>query len=87
MQTDHPDLVPRLWTAARAMFARMRAAIGEAASIAARAALSGEERRAVHKWLAPLEAMARKVVLIHALALIERDDTHAPAARAGSPAA
>lgn len=86
MQTDHPDLVPRLWTAARAMFARMRDAIGEAASIAARAALSREERRVIRKWLAPLEAMARKVVLIHALELVERGDTHPRAARAGLPA-
>lgn len=89
MQTDHPDLVPRLWIAARAMFARMRDAIGEAASIAARAALSREERRVIRKWLAPLEAMARKVVLIHALELAERGargETHASAPASAPPA-
>ena len=84
MHTTEPDLVPRLWSAARFMFARMRAAIGEAATIAARVVLSDEERRAIRKWLAPLEAMARKVVLIHAIALLEQEqgDTPANAARA-----
>lgn len=28
-------------------------------------------------WLAPLEAIARKIVLVHALALLDRGDTHA----------
>jgi hypothetical protein len=78
------------------MFARMRAAIGEAAAIAARAALSQEERRAVRSWLTPLEAMARKIVLIHALALARAGDIHprttfaklapAPGVRARHPA-
>src|SRR5262245_19205239 len=74
---SHQDLIPRLWTAARAMFARMRAAIGEA--LAARERLSLDQKHAVRTWLAPLETMARKIVLIHALALLDRGDTLARA--------
>ena len=57
------------------MFARMRAALGEV--LAARERLSLDQKHAVRIWLAPLETMARKIVLIHALALLERGDTHA----------
>ena len=59
------------------MFARMRAALGEV--LAARERLSLDQKHAVRIWLAPLETMARKIVLIHALALLERGDTHARA--------
>ncbi len=73
----HDDILTRLWSAAQAMFERMRAAIGEADALAGRRDLDAEEAQAVRKWLGPLEAMVRKVVLVHALALIERGDTHA----------
>lgn len=62
------------------MFARMRAALGEV--LGARERLSLDQKHAVRIWLAPLETMARKIVLIHALALLERGDTHA---RQGDP--
>ncbi len=71
------------------MLARMRAAIGETAQLAARAALSTQERRSVRTWLLPLEAMARKIALMHALKLLEkghtRGDTPAGAAPAKTP--
>ncbi|MGH6951923.1 MAG: hypothetical protein ACREH4_13735, partial [Vitreimonas sp.] len=93
MQSQDDDIIPRLWTAARAMFARMCAAVGEAAAIAARRTLSAAEARAIRKWLAPLEAMARKVAIVEAIALIERcaargkrGDAHARSARASLPA-
>src|SRR5688572_11361296 len=83
MQSQDNDIIPRLWTAARAMFARMCAVVGEAAAIAARETLSTADARAIRRWLSPLEAMARKIVIVEALALIEaRGDTHARAARA-----
>jgi hypothetical protein len=63
------DPIARLWIAARAMFARMRAAVGEAAAVAERSALEPQERQAIARWLAPLEAMVRKIVLIEAVAL------------------
>jgi hypothetical protein len=72
------------------MFARMRDAVGAAASIAAREFLARDERAAIRAWLTPLEAMTRKVVLIHALALAERGDLRArspkPAFAAAPPA-
>jgi hypothetical protein len=64
-----PDLILSLWTAARAMFARLRAAIGESAVIAGYARLNDGERRSIRVWLRPLEAMVRKIVLIEAMAL------------------
>src|SRR5262245_39098212 len=70
MQTQSPDPIARLWTAARAMFARMRAALAEV--LVAREILSLDHKHAVRSWLAPLEAMVRKIVLIHALALLDR---------------
>lgn len=64
-----PDLILRLWTAARAMFARLRAAVGESAVIAGYARLNEVERRTLRAWLRPLEVMVRKIVLIEAIAL------------------
>ncbi len=81
-----PDTLTRLWTAARAMFARLRAAVGEAAAIAAREALSVDERIAIRAWLRPLEAMVRKVVLIEAIALA-RAPAHGPPAPSPARAA
>jgi hypothetical protein len=75
MQSQPPDPIARLWTAARAMFARMRAALAEV--LAAREVLSLDHKHAVRCWLAPLEAIARKIVLVHALALLERGDAYA----------
>jgi len=62
-----------LWTAARAMFARMRAAVGETADLAARW-IGPKERREIQTWLGPLIAMVRKIVLIEAIALLPRLD-------------
>lgn len=88
------DILTRLWSAAHAMFQRMRAAIGDTEALAARRRLAAEESRAVRKWLGPLEAMVRKVVLVHALTLVEsgaarskRGDTHARTAPAELPTA
>src|SRR5262245_34780509 len=75
-----PDIIARLWTAARAMFARMRDAVGEAATIGAREAMSEKERRVSRAWLGPIVAMVRKIVLIEAIALL------ASAAPLGPPA-
>jgi hypothetical protein len=77
---SHQDTITRLWTAARAMFARLSAAVGETAAIAAREALSAAERRAIRAWLRPLEAMVRKTVLIQAIALARRGDIRPPSA-------
>ena len=52
---------PNLWLALRTMFTCMQKAVG--------AHLAKEELRSVRAWLGPVIAMARKVVLIEALAL------------------
>ena len=62
--TQHP-----FWTAARAMFERMRRAIGEAAALADRAWIGPKEAREVRSWLNPLIALVRRLVLIEAIAL------------------
>ncbi|MGH6951690.1 MAG: hypothetical protein ACREH4_12505, partial [Vitreimonas sp.] len=69
--TSTADTVSRLWTAARALFARLRAAIGETASLAA---LNAEDVRDLRLWLRTLEAMVRRIVLIEAIALVRRGD-------------
>jgi hypothetical protein len=61
------------------MFARLRAAVGEAAHVAAREMLSVEECIAIRLWLEPLEAMVRKILLIEAIRLARQP--HAPPAR------
>ena len=72
--TSTADTISRLWTAARALFARLRAAIGETASLAA---LDAEDVRDIRLWLRTLEAMVRRIVLIEAIALVRRGDaTH-----------
>jgi hypothetical protein len=83
MQTQtSADSIAPLWAAARSMFARLAAAIGGAAAIAARDALSAGEIRVIRAWLRPLEAMVRKIVLIEAMALARAG----AAARAGNRA-
>jgi hypothetical protein len=74
------DILARLWSAARIMFARMRAAVGDAGLIAARHVLSMRERRAIREWLAPVVAMVRKIVLIEAIALTRTGFAQAPVA-------
>ncbi|MBC7770571.1 MAG: hypothetical protein H7124_17455 [Phycisphaerales bacterium] len=70
MQTPaHSSAIAHLWRAARAMFERMRAVIGEAAAIASRPALDAEEITTARAWLRSLELMVRKLVLIEAMAL------------------
>lgn len=69
--TSTADTVSRLWTAARALFARFGAAIGETAALAA---LDAEDVRDIRLWLRTLEAMVRRIVLIEAIALVRRGD-------------
>jgi hypothetical protein len=57
------------WTAARAMFARMSRAVGEAAALADRAWIGPKEKSEVRSWINPLIALVRKLVLIEAIAL------------------
>lgn len=58
-----------LWSKARELFAAMCAEIGAASAIAAFVALERKQRRAILDWLVPLEALARKLLLIDAAAL------------------
>lgn len=62
----HPN-TQSLWTALRAMFALMHRSIG--AALAERGWIDPRESKRIRAWLAPVVAMARKVVLIEALAL------------------
>ncbi len=80
--TSTADTITRLWTAARAMFARLGAAIGENAAIAACAALDTREVSAIRTWIRALEAMVRRIVLIEAIALVRRGEAHTRVARA-----
>ncbi|HYD73783.1 MAG TPA: hypothetical protein VEF55_11645, partial [Candidatus Binatia bacterium] len=59
----------KLWSAAKAMFERMRAAIGDAAALARRDWIGPKEQREIRAWLGPIIAMARKIVFIEAAAL------------------
>jgi len=61
-----PSATAPLWTRARAMYARALAAIGDAASIAMRAALPKSLRRQIIAWLCPLEHVVRKLLLAEA---------------------
>jgi len=63
-----PDPIADLWSAARNLFARMRAHIGEAQAIAVRK-LDRDTLAAMRAWLRPLEALVRRIVLIEAAAL------------------
>jgi hypothetical protein len=65
----NPNL-PNLWLALRTMFTRMQSAVG--------AHIAKEELRRIRAWLAPVIAMARKVVLIEALALAREAMALAP---------
>ncbi|MDZ4693249.1 hypothetical protein [Terricaulis sp.] len=77
--TSAPSPLAHLWTAARALFDRMRAAIGEAADIAKRDRLPQHELTEARRWLRTLEIMVRRLVLIEASAL--RRHAHALATR------
>jgi hypothetical protein len=79
------DPIAQLWTAARAMFARLASAVGEPAAIAARDAFDTKHACAVRAWLRPLEAMVRKIVLIEAMALA-RQPAPPPALPMAKPA-
>ncbi|MBC7770395.1 MAG: hypothetical protein H7124_16570 [Phycisphaerales bacterium] len=68
--TPQPDQISRLWSAARAMFERMGAAIGAAASIALRERLAPEELQLMRGFLRPLELLVRQTVFIEAAALV-----------------
>ncbi len=57
---------PQLWAIARNAFARLSAAFGGAAAIAALDPLTRALRRELLAWLAPLEALVRKLILIEA---------------------
>lgn len=69
--TSTADTISRLWIAARALFVRLRAAVGETAALAA---LDAEDVRDIRLWLRTLEAMVRRIVLIEAIALVRRGD-------------
>jgi hypothetical protein len=56
----------QLWAAAHTAFARLRAAFGDASAIAALDPLTRALRRELLAWLAPLEALVRKLILIEA---------------------
>jgi hypothetical protein len=64
----NPNL-PSLWTALRAMVARMHKVLGSAAALADRAWIGPKEQKEIRAWIAPLIAMARKIVLLEALVL------------------
>ena len=81
MQTfPDPSVLAALWTRARAMFERARAAIGEPQAIAARAALTREAGRDIAGWLARLESIVRKLLLAIAAGLVQ-DERRSPALR------
>jgi len=70
MQTETTaEILARLWAVANAMFARMSAALGAATALAQRERLQRDEVSAIRAWLAPLEAMVRRVVLFEAAKL------------------
>lgn len=59
----------QLWAQARHFFARMTAAYGGAAVLAALDELAQATRRKVLEWLAPLETLVRRLLLIEAAKL------------------
>jgi len=86
-----PDPIADLWSAARALFERMRAHIGEAEAIAA-LRLDRDTLAAMRAWLRPLEALVRRIVLIEAAALARtplapkrQSERHAQAPQAKPP--
>jgi len=76
-----PDPIANLWQAARALYERMRAAIGEASDIANRR-LDRDTLASMRAWLRPLEALVRKTVLIEA-SVLARTPAAPPKARTG----
>jgi hypothetical protein len=66
---SQPDTIARLWTAARAMFARLRAAVGEAAALAARASLSVREQREIRAAPTPAAAAPARPPAVTLVAL------------------
>jgi hypothetical protein len=76
-----------LWTRARALFARACAAFGGPAAVAALARLNAALRRRIMGWLAPLECIARKLLLAEAARLpAENLRARTPPRTQGEPA-
>ena len=73
-------LVSRLWSRAREALALMAMALGDPQAIMNLCWPSRRERREILSWLAPLEVLARKLLLIHASTLAPIPPrTHTPA--------
>jgi len=66
------DPIPRLWHAARAMFARMCSAIGPAETIQVLRRVPRADLKTMRDWLRPLETLVRQIVFIEASALVRR---------------
>ena len=73
-----PDPIASLWQAARAFFERLRAAIGEAQTIARQRHLDPDALAQMRAWLRPLEAMVRKIVLLQAMRLARTPEPPRP---------
>ena len=67
------------------MFARLSAAVGDAAALAECERLSPRRSRFVRSWLRPLEAMVRKIVLMEALALARQPEAPRAQSAARTP--
>ncbi|MGD9981485.1 MAG: hypothetical protein AB7H66_07815 [Hyphomonadaceae bacterium] len=72
MQT-HPDpaTLAALWKRARAMFARAIDTIGAPAAVAARTALSRDDKYGIAGWIARLESIVRKLLFAIAGGLVQ----------------
>lgn len=70
--------LPALWHALRIMFTRMQSAVG--------AHIAKEELCRIRAWIAPVIAMFRKVVLLEALALLDRGSSDPQLPRASTAA-
>ncbi|GIK50569.1 MAG: hypothetical protein KJZ75_02895 [Hyphomonadaceae bacterium] len=73
-----PDPIASLWQAARAFFERLRAAVGEAQTIARQRHLDPDALAQMRAWLRPLEAMVRKIVLLQAMRLARTPEPPRP---------
>lgn len=73
-----PDHIASLWSAARAMFERLCAAVGEAASLALRRTLPPAELTRMRALLRPLELLVRQIVFVEAAALARASGAGAP---------
>ncbi|GIK47749.1 MAG: hypothetical protein BroJett013_04460 [Alphaproteobacteria bacterium] len=72
------DPIADLWRAARALYERMRTALGAPEAIARRREIEPEALAAMRAWLRPLEALVRKLILIEAAALARRPEPPRP---------